>query len=304
MASHRTLGDALVVEPGVTCLDRKSLLADLLSWRESERVDQRVAIRVVGSSKDPRELSFALWIRDALAVERRFAPAPEDCADLHATVALAIAIALDDTLAEDLGIAAPVEQIQPGEGDLPSFEAARARERPLRPGPALALTLAAGVFVGPTPRLSGGGELFFDIRPLDHFDVRLGALATHLSSAPVGDGEVAVTVAAGRLDLCWATAPLSVRLRLCGGFAGGATRSRARGFYTDFARSTPYFAAIPSIDVAVHVIGPLALELRVEGLFQLQRTTLEVRSPGGQLLAAQPFPIAGFAVAVGPRFEF
>ena len=173
-----------------------------------------------------------------------------------------------------------------------------------RRGPGLALTAAGAVFANATPRVSGGGLLSFDIRPLDHFDVRLGALATHLAGFPLGEGQVAVTVAAGRLDLCWGTAPLSVRLRLCGGVAGGATISKGRDFATNFQRTTPWFAAIPAIDVAVHLVGPLALELRVEGLFPLQRTTLEVRDPGGALVARERFPVAGFAVAVGPRFEF
>ena len=304
MASHRTLGDALAVEPGATCLDRKTLLADLLSWRDAERVDQRVAIRVVGSSKDPRELSFALWIRDELAVERRFEPAPDDCADLHAVVALAIAIALDDSLASELGIAPPVEQVQPGEGDLPNFEREREREPPPRPGPAFAITAAAAAFVGPTPRLSAGGELFFDLRPLDHFDIRVGGFATHLPSFPLGEGQVAVTVAAGRLDLCWGTAPRSVRLRLCGGLAAGATLSRASGFSISNQQADTYFAAIPSIDLAARVIGPLALELRVEGVFPLQHTELVIRDPDNNFVTSEPFPVAGFIIAVGPRFEF
>jgi hypothetical protein len=113
-----------------------------------------------------------------------------------------------------------------------------------------------------------------------------------------------VLVAAGRFDLCWGTEPIEVRLRVCGGVAGGATVSRGRGFESNFRRTTPWFAGLVGVDISTHLIGPLALELRVEGVFPLQRTRLDVRSESGQLLASEVFPIAGVLVAVGPRFEF
>lgn len=305
----QTLDAALVVDPGVTCLDRPTLLADLRSWRDQDLIDPRIAIRVLGSAQDPLTLSFIVKIGDVIAVDRRFAPAPESCADLHAVVALALAIALDDTLASALGIvdepAPAVEQVLPGDGDLPVFEPEPGGPAPpTRRGPALALSVAAAAFVGLTPGLSGGGELFFDIRPLDHFDIRLGALATHLPNFALDQGRVGITVAAGRLDVCWGSAPTSVRLRACAGVAGGATLAAGHGFSTNFRHTIPWAAGIGAIDVALHIVGPLALELRVEGVFPLQRTRIDVRGDQGQLLASQRLAVAGVVVAVGPRFEF
>jgi hypothetical protein len=224
-------------------------------------------------------------------------------------VALAIAIALDDTLAGELGIVtpadppSPVDQVEPGDGDLPRD---RSNKKPTttRRGPGLAVTAAAGLFAGLTPRLSAGGLVSFDIRPRDHFDVRLGVLATHLPKLDLDTGRVAVTLAAGRADLCWGTEPMEVRLRVCGGVAGGATVSRGSGFDSNFRRTTPWFAGLVGIDLTAHLIGPLALELRVEGVFPFQRTRLDVRSDTGQLLASELFPVVGVLVAVGPRFEF
>ncbi len=309
MASDRSLDEALVVEPGATCLDRAALLGDLESWRDSPRIDLRVTIHVRGSTSDPRALEFAVMVGEDVVVERSFDPAPSDCADLHAVVALAIAIALDDTLAGELGIVeapaplAPVEQVEAGDGDLP-HDRKQPKPAPKRPGPALAVTAAVGVFAGLTPRLSAGGLLSLDIRPRDHLDIRVGGLATHLPNFALDEGQVAVTLAAGRVDLCWGTKPLAVRLRACGGAAGGATVSRGRGFTSNFQRTTPWFAALAGIDVEVHLIGPLALELRVDGVFPFQRTRLDVRSDAGQLLASELFPVAGVLVAVGPRVEF
>jgi hypothetical protein len=315
MREDRTLTDALVVEPGATCLERETLLSHIRSWREDDQLDHRMAIRVRGSTEDARSLEFVVWFGDEVVIERGFDDAPDSCADLHAVVALAIAIALDDALPVELGIIDPqqvdpveVEQVGPGEGDIPDFSDDETTQTPRRRGPALAVTAAAAAFMGVTPRASFGGLLSFDIRPLEHFDVRVGALATHLPrfglDAPGYGGQVDVTVAAARVDLCWGTTPRRVRARLCGGAAGGATVSAGRGYTSDFRRSVPWFAGIVGADVSARLIGPLSLELRVEGVFPFQRTVLDVRSSGGQLLARERFPVAGVIVAVGPRFEF
>jgi hypothetical protein len=312
MRAIRTLADALTVEPGATCLERESMLEHIRSWRDQDRIDRidhRIAIRVRGSSEDPHSLGFGVWFGDEVVIERSFDDAPDSCADLHAVVGLAIAIALDDALPVELGIIdpVPVEQAHAGEGDVPDFT--DEAEPPLRRrGPGLSLMGAAGAFIGVTPRASFGGLLSFDIRPLEHFDVRIGALATHLPGFELDaagyEGRVAVTVAAGRVDLCWGTTPRRVRARLCGGASGGATISAGRGYTSDFRRSMPWFAGIVGADVSVRLIGPLALELRVEGVFPFQRTVLDVRSPGGQLLARERFPGAGVIIAVGPRIVF
>lgn len=299
----RTLDDALAVEPGATCLDRARLLADVRGWLDHDRVDPRVAIRVRGSANDPHALRFVVWVGDEVAVERTFEAAPDDCAELHAVVSLAVAIALDDALPAELGIV-PAKQVAAGESDLPSFTDEDPRTPTPRRKVALALTLAAGVFAWVTPRLSGGAVLSFDIRPLDHFDLRFGALVTHLPNFALDVGAVDVSVALGRFDLCWGTQPRRVRARLCAGAAGGAAVSVADGFTNNFRRTTPYFAGLVGADLSVRLIGPLALELRVDGVLPFQRTVLDVRSTSGQLLARERFAPAGLVVAVGPRFEF
>jgi hypothetical protein len=315
----RTLTEAMLIEPGATCLVPETMVEHVRSWRDHDQVEDGITISVRGSNDNPRSLSFAVRFGDEVVIERGFDEAPENCTDLHAVVGLAIAIALDDALPPELGIVVPeppepvepVEQVEAGAGDLPDFsddDDEPESESPRRRGPVLAVTVEAGAFVGLTPRASLGGLASLDIRPLDHFDVRIGALVTHLPRFeldwPGYDGHVDISVAAGRLDLCWGTAPRRVRGRVCAGAAGGATISAGRGYTTDFRRTTPWFAALGGLDVSARLIGPLALELRVEGVFPFQRTTLDVRSPGGQLLARERFPVAGLIVSVGPRLEF
>jgi hypothetical protein len=316
IAPDRSLAEALTVEPGATCLDRARLLEGLQSWSDSPRVDLRVAIDVRGSATEAQVLEFQVRVGEDVVVERRFDPAPSRCADLHATVTLAIAIALDDTLATELGIVeAPspnpepeprddgLEQAEPEADDIPSRPP---RELPprRRSGPPLAITAAGAMFAGVTPRVSAGGLLSFDIRPRDHFDLRLGALVTHLPGFALDSGEVAVTLAAGRFDLCWGTEPMVIRLRLCGGVAGGAAISRGSGFDRNLRQTTPWFAGIAGVDVTLHLVGPLAVELRIEGVFPFQRTHVDVGREGGGLILREPFPVAGLLVALGPRFEF
>ena len=303
---------ALELEPGATCLDRPSLLGHLRTWRPADDLDARIRIVVRGDPRRPNALSFVLYEGDRALVERSFDPAPSDCADLHAVVALALAIALDDTLAGELGIAPveatptpgtqPVAQVQATRDDLPTEDAAPAPPRRRRP--VLAVTTAVGLFAGVTPRLSTGGLVSFDIRPLDRFDLRLSVLATHLPGFALDEGQVAATVAAGRFDLCWGTLPMAVRLRLCGGVAAGAAVARGRGFGEDFRRTSPWLAGVAGVDLSARLIGPLFLELRLEGMVPFQRTRVDVRSETGERLASQRFPVAALLVTVGPRVEF
>jgi hypothetical protein len=181
MRNVRTLADALVVEPGATCLARETMLEHIRSWRDRDQVDRGIAVRVRGSSKDPHALEFVVWFGDEIVIERSFDDAPDSCADLHAVVGLAIAIALDDALPIELGIVkpAPVEQVRAGESDVPDFSD-EPDAAPRRRGPGLSLMGAAAAFVGVSPRASFGGLLSLDIRPLAHVDVRIGALTTHL----------------------------------------------------------------------------------------------------------------------------
>lgn len=306
-ADERPLAELLDLDAGASCLDPELLLEHLLSWRDEASVDARISIYVWGDAQDPRVVGFEVQASGRVRVQRSFEPAPAACEDLHAVVGLAIAIALDDTLAGELGVVEPTRvgpavQVGPGEGDLPRFDTPRRPDGRRRP--VFGITAAAGLFAGLTPRLSAGGLLAFDLRPLDHFDLRVSALATHTPRVALDQGSVAVTVAAGRFDLCWGTAPLSVRLRLCGGFAAGATVAAGRGFGSNFQRAVPWLAAFAGVDLVVHLVGPLALELRVEGVFPVQRTRLDVRSESGQLLSSQLLPPAGLLVAVGPRLEF
>ncbi|GEM_PF-2243721 len=312
MAPEWTLADAVSLTPGATCLHTETLVEGIRSWRDDDALAQRVTVVVHGDTDDPRRVGFDVHVDTHIAVHRDFERAPERCADLHAVLALAIAIALDDTLATELGIVpppspVPVEvdtppPIEAGEGDLPDFEDPRPPERRARPR--MGLSAVAGLYAGVAPRLSAGGALSFDVWPTDHLDIRIGVSTTHLPGYPLGAGTVATSIATGRFDLCWGTAPLAVRLRLCAGFAGGASVSQGRGYSSNFRRALPWFAGIVGVDVLVHLVGPLGLEIRIEGVVPTLRTELEVDSEAGANIDTVRFPPIGLVVSVGPRINF
>jgi hypothetical protein len=306
----RPLGEAIQVEPGASCLDHATLLQHLQSWRSEPELDARIAVLVHGSD-DPRQISFEVWVGSTPWIERSFEAAPEQCTDRHAVVALAIAIALDDTLAEELGLIAPAEPtpveptpvVQATDDELPlddtdPIEAPRPRR------PRMGVTLAAGMFGGLHPQLGAGGLAGFDIRPLPHFDVRLSGFASHVAGLRFSEGTIGSTIAAGRLDLCWGTLPRSVRLRICGGFAAGALHAEPRGFDRNLPQTLPWLAALGGIDLVVLLVGPLALEVRIDGFVALQRNVLDLSMVTGETIGSLRYGPGGLIIAVGPRFEF
>lgn len=307
---QRPLGDALQVEPGASCLDHATLLQHLQSWRSEPELDARIAVLIHGSD-DPRKIGFEVWVGSTAWIERSFDPAPEQCADRHAVVALAIAIALDDTLAEELGLIAPAPPM-PRE-PTPAIQATD-DERPiddLEPDqpprsrrPRLGVTLAAGMFGGMHPQLGAGGLASFDIRALPHFDLRLGGFGSHVPDVRFSEGTIASTIAAGRFDMCWGTLPRTVRLRICGGFAAGALHAKPRGFDHNATQSLPWLAALGGIDLVILLVGPLALELRIDGFVALQRNVLDLSTVNGETVGSLRYGPGGLILAVGPRFEF
>src|SRR6185312_14138067 len=75
-AADRPLRDALVVDPGASCLDRDALLDDVRTWLGSDQVDAGVTIEVRGSPDQPRNVSFRMLRDGQVVASRAFEPGP------------------------------------------------------------------------------------------------------------------------------------------------------------------------------------------------------------------------------------
>src|ERR1700745_3220784 len=96
--SQRSLQEAIRLRRGVTCIDENALREQVRSWLDADSVKGDLRVQVDGSDSNERAVSFRIWRDNRLIAERRFAPGPSQCAEMHAVVGLAIALALKVSL--------------------------------------------------------------------------------------------------------------------------------------------------------------------------------------------------------------
>ncbi len=98
------LAAELKVEPGATCVSAPSLRTQIVAWLGDRELGAGMTVAVRGSLLDPREVGFELMEGARSIASRRFAPGPSACAQLEASLALAIALATIATLASELNV--------------------------------------------------------------------------------------------------------------------------------------------------------------------------------------------------------
>jgi len=79
------------VHPGVTCLERETLVHSLETHMHT-RVSDDLHAEVRGSAHDPRSAVIALHAGEDVVAQRSFSPGPARCGDFHEAVAVAIAM--------------------------------------------------------------------------------------------------------------------------------------------------------------------------------------------------------------------
>ena len=104
---HRPVADAISVEGGGACIDRDALGEQVHAWIERDRIDEGLRVDLdIRSNAGPRAAHLVLR-RDAnILAERAFPELPSDCSRAEAALGLAIALALDATLLDELTAAA------------------------------------------------------------------------------------------------------------------------------------------------------------------------------------------------------
>jgi len=303
------VADALSLDAGATCLEHDRLVEQVVTWLERDELDPRLTVVVEGDSTETRTLRFTLQDRGQPIAERTFAPGPSSCDDLHSVVALAIALAVDATVLESVGIAptpplaepepepepdpapdpVPVEAIEPS--PLPDLE-------PRRSPWALRAQLRGLLTVGVPPTLGGGGQLGLELGWRDLVDVQLGVLATSAGSQRVDEATLTITLIAARADACVGPRLRRVRPRLCGGVLAGSALAQGRGFREDYQTTLPWVAVALGGDVRVGLGARTALSFGLDGLVSVVRPVFDVREDF-QVRQLRELPRFGAAIAMG-----
>lgn len=306
-ADERPLREALSVNGTPACLDADSVAAHVVAWLGRELLDARLSA-IVEVGADDRRAGFVL-LRGGDAIARReFESLPAACEDRRAAFSLALALAIDATLLESLGIEPreeppPERPAPPPHVEPPPPEGV---EPPPSEGVALAVRIdaAASLFVGtlvdPVFGASGGIALAID----DVFAVRLGASAGAADEIAIANGSASAELVALHLHACLLTTQSIFALEGCAGLSGGVVFAEGSGF--EDSRATELAWLAPSVRLAgrVPADSAIALALAIDGFVSVLRPMLEVRARDGLVTHSETLGTAGFSASLGLALSF
>jgi hypothetical protein len=293
-----SLRDAIRVEPGATCLDAATLVEHVASWVGTQAVDGRIVVDVRGSPDQPRVVGFQM-VRDGRVVAvRTFDPGPSRCEQLHAVLGLAIAMALNASLIDQVA-PATLPSAAPA---LPLATAAVTRE-PL--GWSVTASAISGLAVLPDPAF--GGELRIERALTPTFQVRLGALAL-LASGETFDGvpgHFDEWLLAPRADLCAGLdVTRRIRARGCMGVAGGALHASGSSYPTSQSTFIRWLVAANELGATAELGRRWSIDAGVTLVLPLARNSIVLRDYAGNVLEQRDLAPVGWLLAVGPRLAF
>jgi hypothetical protein len=285
-SAFQDLAGAVRIERGLTCLDSGELVEHVASWLGTDRIAAPLAIEVHGSPYFARTVWFRILRGDTTLAERRFEPAPARCADLHAAVGLAIALALKASLLDSL-IGAQSDGAHVS--------------RPFRIG-----VSALGGFAV-VPGASFGLSVSVQRALSERFALRLFALA---SLGPYGDfqtdqGTFTTWLGVGKLDVCSRLLALrSLGISACVGVAAGGLYTAGEAFPMSRNARVPYLALANALEVDIALSARWSLAIEVDLLLPLRRTSFVVRDQAANVIAAHDLAAVGALVSVGPALHF
>lgn len=279
------LAAAMTIEAGATCLDSEELVEHVATWLGTDRVAAPLAIEVHGSPLFARTVWFRIRRDSETLAERRFDPAPARCADLHAAVGLAIALALKASLLDSL-IGATTDADA---------------SRPFRVVP----QVLAGVAV--VPGADFGIGLTLQRSFAETFAARLMFLGL---LGPYGDfqhdqGRFKTWLTVARLDVCSRFLNLdSLDVSACVGIAAGGLYASGEAFPMEKHALIPYVAMANALEFDFELSASWSLTVAIDVLVPLRRTGFVVRDQPGMVIAEHDLASAGGLIAVGPAYRF
>lgn len=293
------VADAVEVSAGTTCLDEARTVEHAVRWLERDRIDARQRIEV---RAEVDRVVLVVRTDGAIVVERSLSPVPADCADLHAAVGLALALAVDASVLESLGVTAPAPTPLPAEDSEPAPEptpppvdAPPPRRRPL-----VGIELGATTMVGVPRGVAFGAAITGQLGVLPWLDVEVGIVATGGLPVAVDPGEVVPVLTFARAGLC-PRRDLSPRIALrgCIGVDAGGLLAFGRAFDEALLARLPWFAARTGIDLDVAVARRAALRLGLDAIVPVVRTEWAVEDGMGGVLAREGAANFGGALSIG-----
>jgi hypothetical protein len=297
----RPVAEALVLEPGATCLESARLADRVARWLRHDTVDARIRVVVRGDALVKNRVSFTLE-RGEERSERAIDDAPIDCDQLHSAIALSIALAIDASLGQ--------ASTQHEDGALPADEQLLA-PTPKPAGPPyfrFALGLfghaTSGVLTEPSFAASARLELGF----VPWLDVRLsgfGAMLDHQSLRGAEEGSFYVALFAGRLEACGVASPTpELRALLCLGGMGGALHTRGRGFSPEQSANRLWVAVVGGLEAQAQLARFFAVAVNVDLLVPIARHRIQAFDAQGALVGERVLTPLGVLIGVGPVLRF
>jgi len=293
---------ALDVRPGATCIEHERLATQVRAWLEAPQIDARLRIAVVGDEESPLRLSFTLRRGEEIIAVRAFDPAPERCTDLHAVVGLAIALAIDATVLESVGVEPrpPTPPSAPPKVDRVTQPPPRLGPKPrARPRVWRMRTDLTGLFTyGHPPGVGGGAKLVLDFSWREILELGTGAIAASSGSQPVGDGAATFSVVGALGQIC-AGPPWRVwRPRGCVGVIAGAAIAAGQGFMVDQTSRVAWVVVPFGADVRVRLARRVSFTLGVDGLAAVVQPVFEAVTITQESVVRR-FPTVGLALEAG-----
>jgi hypothetical protein len=254
------------------------------SWLDADGVDGDLRVDVEGSDSNERTVSFRVWRDNRLIAQRRFAPGPSQCAEMHAVVGLAIALALKVSLRDEL----LGEQI---------------------PNAALgwSLGVAATGAWNIVPGAAGGALVWIEKALPEHFSAHLGlsGLIGGSNQFQKVSGEFATSSIAVEAVLC--AVPLlgkGVRGRLCTGLEARTLFASGSGFAVSRSTVLDWFSVANSLGVSVPIAPKWALVGAIGLIVPLKRIQIAVVDATGQVVDTRDSEAAGGLISLGGAYEF
>jgi hypothetical protein len=304
-ASTHAVTDALEVGAGTTCLDEARVVEHVVRWLERDRIDARQRLEV---RAEVDRVVLVVRTEGAVVVERSLSPLPADCADLHAAVGLALALAVDASVLESLGVAAP-----PDPPRAPAEDSERAPEptpppiedAPPRRGPLVGIELAATTMVGVPRGVAFGAAITGQLGVASWLDVEVGLVATGglpvaVAPSTAYAGEVVPVLTFARAGVCpRRDLGPRVALRGCAGLDAGGLLAFGRAFDETRLARLPWLAARTGIDLDVAVAPRAALRFGLDAIVPVIRTEWAVRDGSGAVLGREDAASLGGALTIG-----